>query len=153
MRKQLTAELGLQDPPVTWHVVRDSVAKIANSLSLVGGSLGKIALDITLMSSNEVGEVSEPFIPDRGASSTMPQKQNPIENEVILAASKLLRANAGLGMDAMGSDFERASGPWHLGWVCVPDSFVICCGAQHQAHFVLSGIVASIDPMVENFEL
>lgn len=150
VRRQLAAELGLQDPMITWHVARDSVAEITNFLSLIGGSLGKVALDIILMSSNEVSEVSEPFAPHRGASSTMPQKRNPISSEVILAASKLLRANAGLGMDAMVSDFERASGPWHLEWVCIPDSFVICCGALHQAHFALSGLVVNTAAMMTN---
>ena len=150
VRKQLAAELGLRDPLITWHVARDNVAEVTNFLALIGGSLRKVALDIILMSSNEVSEVSEPFLPHRGASSTMPQKRNPISSEVILASSKLLRANAGLGMDAMVSDFERASGPWHLEWVCIPDSFVVCCGALHQAHFALSGIVVNTEAMVTN---
>lgn len=73
IRAALAKELDLADPPITWHVVRDNVAEILNFLALVGGSLGKIALDIMIMSSNELGEVSEPFVPHRGASSTMPQ--------------------------------------------------------------------------------
>lgn len=75
VRAELAQELGLQDPPVTWHVARDNIAEILNFLALVGGSLGKIAYDIIIMSSNELSEVSEPFVPHRGASSTMPQKR------------------------------------------------------------------------------
>ena len=104
------------------------------------------------MSSNEVGEVSEPFVPGRGASGTMPQKRNPISSEVILAALKILRANADLGMDPMIIDFERASGQWHLEWVCVPESFIVCCGALHQAAFAMSGLVANQDAMKRNLE-
>ncbi|KAK4508639.1 hypothetical protein PRZ48_002378 [Zasmidium cellare] len=150
VRRLLAEELGLKDPSITWHVARDHVAEIVSFLGLVGGSLGKIALDIIIMSSNELGEVSEPFVPHRGASSTMPQKRNPISSEVILAASKLLRANAGLAMDAMVSDFERASGPWHLEWVCIPESFIYCCGALHQTAFALGGLVVNADAMKEN---
>jgi adenylosuccinate lyase len=150
VRKRLAAELNLQDPAITWHVARDCIAETTNFLALIGGSLGKIALDIILMSSDEVGEVSEPFLPGRGASSTMPQKRNPISSEVILAASKVLRANAGLGMDAMVSDFERASGPWHLEWVCIPESFVVCCGALHQTVFVMDGLVVNEDALLRN---
>ena len=73
VRAALAQELDLPDPPITWHVVRDNVAEILNFLALVGGSLGKIAYDLIIMSSNELGEVSEPFVPHRGASSTMPQ--------------------------------------------------------------------------------
>ena len=150
VRAQLAVELGLKDPPITWHVTRDGVAEILNFLALLGGSLGKIAFDIMIMSSNELSEVAEPFVPHRGASSTMPQKRNPISSEVILAASKLLRANAGLGLDAMIADFERASGPWHLEWVAVPDSFVLAVGALHQTAFALNGLVVNTDVMRDN---
>jgi len=150
VRAQLARELNLGDPAITWHVARDNVAEIVNYLALLGGSLGKIALDIIIMSSNELGEVSEPFVPHRGASSTMPQKRNPISSEVVLAASKLLRANASLCLDAMVSDFERASGPWHLEWVAVPEAFVLAVGATHQTTFALSGLVVNTDSMMKN---
>ena len=75
VRAELAVELGLRNPPVTWHVVRDNIAEIFNFLGLVGGTLGKIAYDIIIMSSNELSEVSEPFVLHRGASSTMPQKR------------------------------------------------------------------------------
>lgn len=149
-RAYLAEELGLANPPITWHVVRDNIAEILNFLALVGGSLGKIALDVIVMSSNEFGEVSEPFVPLRGASSTMPQKRNPISSEVVLAASKLLRANAGLGLDAMVVDFERASGPWHLEWVAIPEAFVLCVGALHQTCFAIGGLVVNTGAMMEN---
>ena len=150
VRKNLAAELGLQEAAITWHVARDNAAEIVSVLGIIGGSLGKIALDLMIMSSNELGEVSEPFVPHRGASSTMPQKRNPISSEVVLAASKLLRANAGLALDAMVCDFERASGPWHLEWVCVPESFIYCSGALHQATFALGGLVVNVSAMATN---
>ncbi|KKY15759.1 putative argininosuccinate lyase [Phaeomoniella chlamydospora] len=150
VRAQLGEELELTDPPVTWHVVRDNIAEILNFLALVGGSLGKIAYDIIVMSSNELSEVSEPFVPHRGASSTMPQKRNPISSEVILAASKALRANAGLGLDAMVVDFERASGPWHLEWLAIPEAFVLAVGALHQTIFAMGGLVVNTDTMMKN---
>lgn len=145
VRANLARQLGLKDPQITWYVARDNVAEIINTLAIFGGSLGKVALDVMMMSSNELGEVSEPFVPHRGASSTKPQKRNPISSEVVLAASKLLRANAGLAMDAMVSNFERASGPWHLEWVCVPESFIYCSGALHQAIFALGDVVVNVD--------
>ncbi|KIX03014.1 3-carboxy-cis,cis-muconate cycloisomerase [Rhinocladiella mackenziei CBS 650.93] len=150
VREHLARELGLMNPSITWHAARDNVAEIVNFLALVGGSLGKIAYDLILMSSNELGEVSEPFVPHRGASSTMPQKRNPISSEVILAASKLLRANAGLVLDAMVADFERASGPWHLEWVAVPEAFVLVVGALHQTNFALNGLVVNTGAMMKN---
>ncbi|KJX92599.1 3-carboxy-cis,cis-muconate cycloisomerase like protein [Zymoseptoria brevis] len=150
VRKALAEELGLGDPGITWHTARDGVAEILNFLALVGGSLGKVAMDIMVMSSNEFGEVSEPFVMHRGASSTMPQKRNPISSEVVLAASKILRANAGLCLDAMATDFERATGPWHLEWVAVPESFVVAVGALSQMDFAMSGLVLNAEAMGKN---
>ncbi|KAJ0413751.1 L-Aspartase-like protein [Aspergillus carlsbadensis] len=150
VRAELAKELGLRDPLITWHVARDTIAEILNLLALIGGTLGKIALDLIVMSSNEFDEVSEPFVPHRGASSTMPQKRNPISSEVILAASKLLRSNASLGLDAMVTDFERASGPWHLEWVAIPEAFITAVGALHQTNFALGGLVVKADSMSRN---
>ena len=70
VRKELAKELNLVNPSITWHVARDGVAEIVNFLALVGGSLGKLALDLIIMSSNELGEVSEPFVPHRARSKT-----------------------------------------------------------------------------------
>lgn len=150
VRKQLAQETGLKDPSITWHVARDGIAEVVNTLALISGALGKIAFDLIIMSSNEVGEVMEPFVPHRGASSTMPQKRNPISSELILAASKVVRANAGVVMEGMVADFERASGPWHLEWVAIPESFVLSVGALHQAEFVLSGLQVNPKRMLEN---
>lgn len=150
VRKAMAQETGLHDPSITWHVARDGVAEIASFLAMVGGSLGKVALDLMIMCSNEVGEVAEPFVPHRGASSTMPQKRNPISSEIILAASKSLRSNASLVLDAMVTDFERASGPWHLEWIAIPEMFVMAVGSLHQADFVLSGLVVDAQRMLDN---
>ncbi|KAK5948588.1 hypothetical protein OHC33_010347 [Knufia fluminis] len=150
VRAALAKELQLAEPPITWHVARDTIAEILNLLALIGGSLGKIAYDFIIMSSNEFGEISEPFVPHRGASSTMPQKRNPISSEIILAASKLLREKASLGLDAMVADFERQSGPWHLEWAAVPEAFTIAVGALHQANFAIGGLVVNVDAMKRN---
>ncbi|KAG7088501.1 hypothetical protein E1B28_012488 [Marasmius oreades] len=141
VRAKMAEELGLQVPLISWHVARDGIAECVSFLSILGGTLGKIALDLLLMSSSEFGEVQEPFVPHRGASSTMPQKRNSISSEVILACSKLLRQHAATAQDAMVSDLERASGPWHLEWSCVPEAFCAASGALKQTEFVLDGLV------------
>lgn len=82
----------------------------------------------------------------------MPQKRNPISSEVILAHSKILRAQAGLVLDGMVSDFERASGPWHLEWAALPTAFISAVGSLHQADFALSGLSVHADSMMANLE-
>ena len=124
-----------------------------NFLALVTGSLGKIALDIMIMASTEFAEVYEPFVKGRGASSTMPQKRNPISSELMLAAAKAVRQHAGLMLDAMVQDFERATGPWHAEWMAIPESFVLTAGALHQAKFALGGLIVDEKKMAENLDI
>ncbi|TGE01046.1 3-carboxy-cis,cis-muconate cycloisomerase [Methylobacterium nonmethylotrophicum] len=146
-------ELGLGVPASTWHVARDGFAETVNLLALITGSLGKIALDIMIMASTEFGEVTEPFVTGRGASSTMPQKRNPISSELMLAAAKGVRQQAGLMLDAMVQDFERATGPWHAEWMAIPESFVLTAGALHQARFALGGLIVDEARMRGNLGL
>jgi 3-carboxy-cis,cis-muconate cycloisomerase len=150
---ELARELGLAEPAITWHVMRDAVAETVQFLALVGGSLGKIAYDVMLMAATEFGEAAEPFIAGRGSSSTMPQKRNPISCELILAAAKALRQHAGLILDAMVSDFERATGPWHVEWIAVPESFGYAAGALHQAAFMLGGLIVDPRRMAKNLDM
>ncbi|WP_144636370.1 3-carboxy-cis,cis-muconate cycloisomerase [Bordetella genomosp. 13] len=150
VQRALMRELGLGVPATTWHVARDGLAEAVNFLALVTGSLGKIALDVMLMASTEFAEVYEPFVTGRGASSTMPQKRNPISSELMLAASKAVRQHAGLMLDAMVQDFERATGPWHAEWMAVPESFVLTAGALNQARFMLGGLIVDTDRMRKN---
>jgi 3-carboxy-cis,cis-muconate cycloisomerase len=141
VQRAMAAELGLGVPATTWHVARDGFAEAVNLLALVTGSLGKIALDVMIMASTEFAELYEPFVKGRGASSTMPQKRNPISSELMLAASKAVRQHAGLMLDAMVQDFERATGPWHAEWIAIPESFILTAGALHQAKFALGGLI------------
>ena len=149
-RAELARELALGDPAITWHVARDGIAETVQVLALLGGSLGKIAFDVMLMSATEFGEAAEPFVAGRGSSSTMPQKRNPISCELILAAAKVLRQQAGLVLDAMVTDFERATGPWHVEWVAVPEAFGYAAGALHQARFMLGGLIVDSRRMAKN---
>jgi 3-carboxy-cis,cis-muconate cycloisomerase len=146
----LCEELKLGIPVSTWHVARDGFAEVINYLALVTGTLGKIALDIMIMASTEFAEVYEPFVKGRGASSTMPQKRNPISSELMLAASKAVRQHAGLMLDAMVQDFERATGPWHAEWIAIPESFVLTAGALNQARFALGGLIVDDKRMTQN---
>ncbi|MNM66989.1 3-carboxy-cis,cis-muconate cycloisomerase [compost metagenome] len=150
VQAELARVLGLKVPPITWHSMRDGMAEAVQLLALISGSLAKIAFDISIMASTEFGEVSEPFVRHRGASSTMPQKRNPVSCELILAAAKMVRQHAGLMLDAMVHDFERATGPWHLEWAAVPESFGLTSGALAQATFMLEGLEVHDERMRSN---
>ena len=153
MQRLFCEELGLRQPSMTWHVARDGIAESVTLLGLITGTLGKIATDIMMMSATEFGELSEPFVPGRGASSTMPQKRNPISSELMLAAAKAVRQHVATMLDGMIHDFERATGPWHLEWVSLPESFLLTASSLANAKFMLAGLVVHEDRMRQNLDL
>jgi 3-carboxy-cis,cis-muconate cycloisomerase len=137
-------------PSTIWHSCRDSFAEAVQLLGLITGSLAKIVVGVSIMMTTEIGEVAEPFVRHRGASSTMPQKRNPVSCELIIAAAKMVRQHAGLMLDAMAHDFGRAAGPWHQEWAVVPESFSLVMGALAQAAFMLLGLKMHLDHMRGN---
>jgi 3-carboxy-cis,cis-muconate cycloisomerase len=149
----LMAELDLGSSAMPWHVGRDGVAETASLLALIAGSLAKIATDIMLMMQTEVAEVFEPFEEGRGSSSTMPQKRNPIACELIIAAAGIVRQHAGTMFAAMAADHERATGPWHLEWMALPEAFLATGAALKHARAMLAGLIVEPERMRRNLEL
>ena len=149
----LMHELGLGQPEIAWHTVRDCIAEVGCFLGLVAGSCGKIAFDVKLMMQTEVEEVYEPFHEGRGSSSTMPQKRNPISSVYITATTSLVRQHVVALLDAMVEDHERATGPWEIEWVAVPEIFSLSAGALAQTRFIVSGLEVDEKKMRANLDI
>lgn len=149
----LMQALGLGQPLIAWHTVRDCIAEVGCFLGLVGGTLGKISMDVKLMMQTEVGEVFEPYAHGRGSSSTMPQKRNPISSCYIHAAVSVVRQHAAALMDAMIADHERSTGPWEIEWIVLPEAFCLTAGALKQARFVLEGLEVDAERMRKNIDM
>jgi 3-carboxy-cis,cis-muconate cycloisomerase len=149
----LCAELGLAQPLIAWHTVRDTIAEVGTFLGLVGGTLGKISMDVKLMMQTEVGEVYEPYAHGRGSSSTMPQKRNPISSCYIHAAISVVRQHAAALLDAMVADHERSTGPWEIEWIVLPEAFCLLAGALAQSRAVIEGLEVDTKRMRANLDM
>lgn len=149
----LCAELGLQQPLIAWHTIRDNIAEVGAFLGLVGGTLGKLSMDVKLMMQTEVAEVYEPYAHGRGSSSTMPQKRNPISSCYIHAAISVVRQHAAALMDAMVADHERSTGPWEIEWIVLPEAFCLMAGALKQSRAVLEGLEVDEARMRHNIDI
>jgi 3-carboxy-cis,cis-muconate cycloisomerase len=149
----LAAELTLRAPIAPWHVCREGFAEIVAYLGLICGSLAKFATDIILLAQTEVGEVAEPYVAGRGASSTMPQKRNPIASEYILAATRTVQALVPVMLGAMAQDHERATGPWQGEALALPQAFVLTHGALLHARAIAEGMVVDASRMRRNLDL
>jgi 3-carboxy-cis,cis-muconate cycloisomerase len=133
-----------------WHAQRDNFVEFAGWLSLVTGSLAKMAQDIILMAQTEVGEVAESVEEGRGGSSTMPQKSNPITSELIVAAA---RANASLLSalhHAQIQEHERATHGWQVEWLTLPQMLVLTGGALKHAAYLAKHLQVDADAMGAN---
>jgi 3-carboxy-cis,cis-muconate cycloisomerase len=147
---ELMKELDLGQPAISWHTVRDTIAEVGCFLGLVTGSCGKIAFDVKLLMQTEVEEVQEPFHQGRGSSSTMPQKRNPISSVYITAQVAIVKQLVAALLEAMIEDHERATGPWEIEWITLPEIFMLTAGALAQTRFLLEGLQVNEQKMRDN---
>jgi 3-carboxy-cis,cis-muconate cycloisomerase len=111
---RFAAELDLAEPVLPWHTDRTRIAELAGALGESAGAVAKVAGDVVLLSQTEVGEVREGG--DRGGSSTMPHKHNPIAAVSALAAARQAPGLVASLLAAMENEHERAAGAWHAEW-------------------------------------
>jgi len=129
----LARELQLSVPVMPWHAQRDNLVEFAGWLSLVTGSLGKMAQDIILLAQTEVGEIAESGEEGRGGSSTMPQKSNPITSELILATARTNASLLSAMHQAQIQEHERATHGWQMEWLALPQMMLLAGGALNHA--------------------
>ena len=145
--------LGLNVPAISWHVARDSWSEVVSWLAITGTTLGKIANEIAILMRSEIGELSEPFEIGRGASTTLPQKRNPIACEPVIANAHKLRELASSQLMAMIQEHERPVGPMHLEWMVIPESFVLLSGSLKHSRFILENLWVGKEQMRANLEI
>lgn len=146
----LADELGLDAPVMPWHAQRDNLVEFAGWLSLLTGSLGKMAQDIILLAQTEIGEVSESAEEGRGGSSTMPQKSNPITSELILAAARTNASLLSALHQAQVQEHERATHGWQVEWLTLPQMIVLTGGALKHALYLAKNLQVDSGKMREN---
>jgi 3-carboxy-cis,cis-muconate cycloisomerase len=61
----------------------------------------------------------------------------------------VLRQQAGLVLDAMVTDFERATGPRHVEWVAVPEAFGSAAGALHLVYDACRAAIETDRPLLD----
>jgi 3-carboxy-cis,cis-muconate cycloisomerase len=153
VQAELMKELGLGQPEIAWHTVRDRIGEVGCFLGLVTGTLGKISMDVKLLMQTEVAEVYEPFHEARGSSSTMPQKRNPISCLYIHSTVALVRQHVAALLEAAVADHERSTGPWEIEWISLPEIFLLTSGALVQTKLLVEGLEVDADRMRLNLDL
>ena len=146
----LAEELHLSAPAMPWHAQRDNLVEFAGWLSLVTGTLGKMAQDIILLAQTEVGELAESGEEGRGGSSTMPQKSNPITSELILAAARMNASLLSAMHHALIQEQERATHGWQVEWLTLPQMILLAGGALKHGLYLAKNLQVDEAKMREN---
>ncbi|KAG2050786.1 L-Aspartase-like protein [Suillus hirtellus] len=149
----LAQKLNLSIPEIAWHTERDRIAEVGGFFALLTGTCSKFATDIKLMMQTEVGEVSEPFYPHRGSSSTMPQKRNPISSVYITAMGATVRQLSAALYDAVVEYHERATGPWEIEWIVLPQICTLTHAVLLHTFELITGLEVHSDAMKRNLEI
>jgi 3-carboxy-cis,cis-muconate cycloisomerase len=150
VRREMMKELGLGEPEISWHTARDNWAELVAWLAMVGATLGKIATEVATLMRSEVNEVREPYQPGRGASSTMPQKRNPIAAPPVIAIAHRLRECVSSQLTAMMQEHERGVAAMPLEWLVIPEAFVLLSGALKHSRETLEHLEVDAERMRQN---
>jgi 3-carboxy-cis,cis-muconate cycloisomerase len=148
--RELASELDLAVPVMPWHTQRDSPVEFAGWLSLVTGTLAKMAQDVILLAQTEVGEAGESAEEGRGGSSTMPQKSNPITSELIVAAARTNASLLSALHHAQIQEHERATHGWQVEWLTLPQMLTLTGGALKHALYLAKNLQVDAAAMRAN---
>jgi 3-carboxy-cis,cis-muconate cycloisomerase len=134
LRAALAARLDLRDS-APWHSDRTPILDIAQSFALLGGTLGKIGLDIALMAQADTVRLA-----GGGTSSAMAHKQNPVGAELLIALGRLNAGLLGTLAQSMLHENERSGAAWTLEWLVLPQMAEASGAALLQGSTLLHGL-------------
>jgi len=153
VQSRLMAELGLINPPITWHTSRDSMAEITCTLAMCVASIGKIAHEIYTLQKTEVAELEEPFSTGKVGSSTMPHKRNPPTCEGIVAIARIVRGIVPMAIEGMMAEHERDKVVLQVEREYISRLFSLTDAAVKKMNYVLGGLTVRPANMRRNLDI
>lgn len=149
LRERFAARLGLDTVPGSWHTNRFPVVRIGSAAAEAAGACAKIAVDIILLSQNEIGEVGE----TRGGGSTsMPHKHNPVAATAARACAARTPGLVSTLYAAMPQELQRSPGLWHSEWETLTDLLRLTGSAAAWLRESLEGLQVHPEAMQRNLE-
>lgn len=138
---------------VPWHTTRAPVTAIGDALVGCTDAWGRIASDVVTLARPEIAELSEPAAPDRGGSSSMPGKRNPVLSILIRrAAISAPSLGATLHTAAALANDERPDGSWHAEWETLRVLARRAVVAGSQCSELLGGLAVHPAQMAHNLD-
>lgn len=136
-RAKLAEALGLRDPGRSWHADRSPVLALSAWMARLALALGKMGEDLIALTMSGIGEVR---LGATGGSSTMPQKQNPVQPSALVALGRQVAGlNATMQSAAMPRN-ERDGAAWFTEWLTLPQLILSTAAALNVAQGVTAGV-------------
>ncbi len=153
LEKRLMKRLGLGVADINWQPARDRFAEYVCVLGMLGQTLNKIANEIYVLEHTEIGELYEPFSEGKLGSSTMPHKRNPSSCEAVMGATRALKYNVTLMLEAMVIEHERDGAAWRAEWRAIPESCLITGGVLASMKYIIGGLEVDAVKMRSNLDM
>jgi adenylosuccinate lyase len=150
LRQEFCAELGLDEPAISWLTTRDRIAEFGSVLAMVSTTLARIGDEVYELSRPEIGELREAAGADTVGSITMPHKRNPESSEHLDTLARLVRAQAAVLLEGMAGSHERDGRSWKAEWLALPEVCLLTGVALRTALTLATGLVVDADAMREN---
>ena len=154
LEERTLAHLGLQvDPAPTQVVSRDRHAEVVALMAVNAGTLGRIAVNISLLAITDLGEVREPFDPAaQQGSSAMPHKRNTELCERVRGLTRRVQGAALEELAAMELWLERDISHSATERFTFPDCFGALSYSTRVVDTILAGLVVYEEHMRRNLE-
>jgi 3-carboxy-cis,cis-muconate cycloisomerase len=149
---RVAAELGLAAPVLPWAAIRVRPAELAGGLGTLAGVVAKIARDVTLLAQQEVGEVAEGGGAERGGSTAMVHKHNPVAAVSALACAKRVPGLVATVLALMEQEHERAAGAWQAEWGTHSELLALTGSATAWCRELLETLEVDPERMASNLE-
>ncbi|MBI2613895.1 MAG: adenylosuccinate lyase [Candidatus Levybacteria bacterium] len=148
------SKLGLKpDSAPTQIISRDRHAEVVALMAVNGTTLARIATNIRLLGSTDIGEVREPFDPEtQQGSSAMPHKRNTELTERVVGLNRRIRSTVGEELDAAITWLERDISHSSTERLTLPDLFGCLSYIAKLTTFVTDGLVVNADTMLKNMD-
>ncbi|MXY37613.1 MAG: adenylosuccinate lyase [Cenarchaeum sp. SB0665_bin_23] len=137
----------------TQIVPRERYAEYIFSLTLLGSTLDKIALEIRNLQRTEINEVAEQFKQGQMGSSAVPIKRNPIKSERISSLAKLLRGQVGIAFENIALWHERDLTNSANERFTIPTTSILLDEMCESMLRVISNIVINRDRIIKNIDM
>lgn len=146
--------LGLKAAPVSTQIIqRDRHAEFMTTLSIIGATLEKIAIEIRHLQRTEVLEAEEFFSKGQKGSSAMPHKRNPIVSERIAGLARILRGNALASIENVALWHERDISHSSVERIAIPDSCIALDYMLDLAVKLLKNLIVYPENMKKNLDI